>query len=392
MGSSTGTILSLNSGSSSLKFGLFAAQDGEVRARYRGAIDGIGSDEGKVRIQGPDGKSLVDRAQKIAHRVDAIQVLVNAVEEWKVARPEAIVHRVVHGGPALREHQRITPDVLKQLKAAELFAPLHVPIALELIDAAKSHFPEVPQFACFDTAFHKTLPEAAARLPLPEKYWEAGVRRYGFHGISCESILHTLGTKIPARLIIAHLGNGASLTAVANGASVDTSMGLTPTGGIIMGTRTGDLDPGVALHLIRTAGANADTLEHLVDKESGLRGISGVSGDMRELHTAKGNARAELAIEMFCRTVRKTIGSFAAILGGLDLLVFAGGIGEHDAEVRSRICDGLLFLGLSLEDFENRQNAKRISRRSSRVEVLVIPTDEEAQMARHAARLLAEGT
>jgi acetate kinase len=290
---------------------------------------------------------------------------------------------VVHGGPSLTAHQKITPQVLEKLEAAAHFAPLHVPAALELIRETQQLFPGVAQFACFDTAFHRGLPEVAARLPLPERFWDAGVRKYGFHGLSCESIVHAIGAELPARLIVAHLGNGASITAVANGHSVDTSMGLTPTGGIIMGTRPGDLDPGVPLHILNTKLADASGLAELLNKQSGLLGLSGVSSDMRVLHQAAGgNARARLAIEMFARSAKKTIGSYVAVLGGLDLLVFTGGIGEHDAVVRAEICKGMECFGLRLDATENQRSAGTISAAASTVRVRVVTSDEESQIAR----------
>jgi acetate kinase len=310
---------------------------------------------------------------------------------------------VVHGGPTLLQHQKITPHVLRQLEAASHFAPLHVPIELTLIRESESLFPGVTQFACFDTAFHRTLPEAAARLPLPQEFWEAGVRRYGFHGLSCESILHALGKNVPPRLIIAHLGNGASITAVARGSSVDTTMGLTPTGGIIMGTRPGDLDPGVFSHILSTKkhAAQSGTVSHnpaddvaelgkLLDKESGLLGISGLSSDMRQLRAAApGNPRARLALEMFTRSAKKAIASFIAVLDGLDQLVFTGGIGEHDDAARAEICQGLEPFSLHLDPQANQQGAETISSAESEVRLTVLPSDEESQIARHVSRLLA---
>jgi acetate kinase len=306
--------------------------------------------------------------------------------------PAAIGHRVVHGGPSLTQHQTITPQVLEQLQAAAHFAPLHVPVELTLIRESQRLFPEAAQFACFDTAFHRTLPEAAARLPLPQQFWEAGVRRYGFHGLSCESILHALGKNIAARLIIAHLGNGASITAVRDGASIDTTMGLTPTGGIIMGTRPGDLDPGVLLHILHTHKDDSThriyELGKVLDKQSGLLGISGFASDMRQLReAAAANSRARLAVDMFTRVAKKAIAGYVALLGGLDLLVFAGGIGEHDAATRAEICEGLQCFGLSLDAEANRQNAKHIAAPTSQVAAQVLPSDEESQIARHVLRL-----
>ena len=242
-------------------------------------------------------------------------------------------------GPRLTAHQRITPQVLQTLEAAAHFAPLHVPAAIALIREIGKALPGVPQFACFDTAFHTTMPEAASRLPLPKKYWDAGIRKYGFHGLSCESIVSQVARALPKYLIVAHLGNGASITAIVDGKSVDTTMGLTPTGGIIMGTRPGDLDPGVLLHLLNT-GTTLRRLRSCSTKSRGLLGISGSASDMRKLHEAadKGDAQAQLAIEMFARAAAKAIGGFVATMGNLDTLVFTGGIGEHDADVRAKIC------------------------------------------------------
>ena len=382
------TLLALNSGSSSLKFGVFVAHDDEPRAIYRGAVEGIASREGRVWVRSTDGGVLCDEAQAVPEQADAIRVVAAKLSGLRLQALGGVGHRVVHGGPSLVEHQKITPQVLEQLQAAAQFAPLHVPTAVTLIREAQGLFPGVPQFACFDTAFHRTLPDAAARLPLTEEFWQSGVRRYGFHGLSCESILHALGPSVPARTIVAHLGNGASITAIANGLSVDTTMGLTPTGGIIMGTRSGDLDPGVLLYILRTNGSDAAELETLLDKESGLLGISGVSRDMRQLHEAGDHRRARLAIEMFARSAKKAIAGFVAILGGLDLLVFTGGIGEHDPAVRAEICDGLQCFGLQLDNEINERNVETISNALSQVRVRILPSEEETQIARHVCRLL----
>jgi acetate kinase len=388
-------VFVLNSGSSSVKFGVFAAGGGEGRAEpqvtalYRGAVEGIGTAEGKVWLRAGDGKTLLEEKGVFSGQVEVAQAVAEKLSTMALPKLEGIAHRLVHGGPSLTVHQKITPKVLRTLESAAHFAPLHVPAALELIGETQQLFPGVAQFACFDTAFHRGLPEAAARLPIPEKFWDAGVRKYGFHGLSCESIVHAIGPEMPARLIVAHLGNGASVTAIANGHSVDTSMGLTPTGGIVMGTRPGDLDPGVLLHILNTKLADADGLAKLLNKQSGLLGISGVSSDMRALHEAAGgNARVRLAIEMFARSAKKMIGSYVAILGGLDLLVFTGGIGEHDAEVRAAICAGLECFGLRLDRKANQQNAETINAADSAVEVRVVTSDEETQIARIVFRLL----
>jgi acetate kinase len=290
---------------------------------------------------------------------------------------------VVHGGPNLRQHCIITSAVLQHLNAAILFAPLHIPPALDVIRYAQANFSGCPQVACFDTSFHAGMPGVARTLPIPKALRAEGIERYGFHGLSCESILHQLKEKVPARLIIAHLGNGASVTAVRDGQSVDTSMGLTPSGGVIMSTRTGDLDPGVLMFLLRRKKLDADALEDLVDRRSGLLGISSLDSDMRGLHAAAGsNADARLAIEMFSYSVRKQIAAMIAVLEGIDLLVFTGGIGENDAMVRAMICDGLAWAGLSLDKTPGGNNGLRGN-------VCVLPAQEDAQIARHAWALAA---
>ncbi len=391
---SSDTIFVLNSGSSSLKFGLFAAaEDSDVRAIATGNAEGVGSNQGKISVKTAENKVLYDQPHAIDTQSHALQQISEQLSKNNLPAPAAIGHRVVHGGPNLTEHQKITPKVLAELESAAHFAPLHVPVELELIRESQRLFPNAAQFACFDTAFHRTLPECAARFPLPENVWQGGIRRYGFHGISYESILHALGKNIPPRLIIAHLGNGASITAVANGHSVDTSMGLTPTGGIIMGTRPGDLDPGLLVHILQSHKDDATQrvfeLSKLLDKQSGLLGISGLSSDMRQLREAAAtNLSAKLAIEMFTRSAKKAIAGYIAILGGLELLVFTGGIGEHDAAARAEICDGLQSFGLVLDPKSNRESAKQIGARESRVQVNVVPSDEEAQIARHVRRLL----
>lgn len=381
-------LLVLNSGSSSLKFGLFSLYQSEVRPVYRGAVEGIGSGEGRVWLRSATRHIVQDEPQAVPEQAEAIQLVAAKLSGLRLPKLSAIGHRIVHGGPLLREHQRITPQVLEQLEAVSYFAPLHIPVELSLIREAERLFPGILQFACFDTAFHRSLPEAAARFPLPDKFWELGVRRYGFHGLSCESILHALDQKVPPRMIVAHLGNGASITAVQNGLSVDTTMGLTPTGGIVMGTRSGDLDPGVLLYILRTNGSTVEKLENLLDRESGLLGISGISSDMRELHRRSDSRPSQLAIEMFARSARKAIAGFVAVLGGLDLLVFTGGIGERDAIMRAKICHGLQFFGLQLDEHSNERNLGTISSAVSQIRVCIFPSEEETQIARHSYRLL----
>ena len=382
------TLLSLNSGSSSLKFGLFAVRDAEPRALCSGTAEEIGTGASRFWIRDAAGAQLREQRQPIAGQQEALAIFADAIRDLAFPAPAAVGHRVVHGGPNLRDHTEITQAVLRDLQAAIYFAPLHIPAALDMIQHAQRLFPKIPQFACLDTAFHRTLPESAARFPLPAKFWEAGVRRYGFHGLSCESILHELGAAIPPRMIVAHLGSGASLTAIANGRSVDTTMGLTPTGGIVMATRPGDLDPGLLLHLLRAVGNDSAKLEHLLDKESGLLGISGLSSDVRQLHDAAQNPLAQCALDIFCHSVKKAIGALFAVLGGLDLMVFTGGIGEHDAAVRLQICAGLDALGIALDLEANQRNLRQINNSASLVRVATIPSDEDTQIARHVYRLL----
>lgn len=336
-------VLALNSGSSSLKFALYGVDASSAEAILTGEL------EGELGAQ------------------DAVSRVAQLLSERKLPAPAAIGHRVVHGGARLRRHWVLDEAVLDELEAAAAFAPLHAPAALSVIRAAKEQFGQ-PQVACLDTAFHAGLPEIARTLPIPKDLQAQGIERYGFHGLSCESIVRQLGAALPARLVIAHLGSGASITAVKDGRSIDTSMSLTPSGGVIMGTRCGDLDPGILVYLLREKKLDAAQLEDLVNRRCGLLGISGIDSDMRRLHeAARSNGAAQLAVEMFCYSVRKQVAAMAAALEGLDLLVFTGGIGERDAAVRSLICDGLSWLPCP---------------------VRVLPADEEAQIARHTWDLL----
>jgi len=321
------TVLALNAGSSSLKFGVYDVSATGCETLFSGAEEMVGD------------------AQEAVARI-ATALTANAVP-----RPVVIGHRIVHGGPTLRRHVRIDAVVRQQLETAKAFAPLHVPKALALVDAAQLSFADTPQVACLDTAFHGRMPDIARTLPLPGELRALGIERYGFHGLSCESIIRRLGNDTPRRLVIAHLGYGASVTAVGDGKSVDTSMGLTPTGGVIMSTRCGDLDPGVFAYVVREHGYTAAQLESLIDVRSGMLGISGVSGDLRVLHAdvaseSVTSADARLAIAMFCYSVRKQVAAMMVVLGGLDMLVFTGGIGEHDAVIRASISDGLAALGV----------------------------------------------
>ena len=383
--------LALNSGSSSLKVALYSMRGANEEKLAQGAAEGLGGKDGRAWLREVR-QSVVDESRSFADASQAADYLLSALDREALPAPNVVGHRIVHGGPRLRSHQCITPQVLHELEQAIPFAPLHLPPALEVVRHALKRFPDVAQIACFDTVFHHTLPEYTARLPLPQEFWERGLKRYGFHGLSCESIVHALGDELAPRTVIAHLGNGCSITAVRDGASVETTMGLTPTGGVIMGTRSGDLDPGVILHLARVEGYSAEQLDELLNHKAGLFGISGATSDMRHLlEKANQDPRAGLAVEMFCYQVRKAIGALAAVLGGLELLVFTGGIGEHAASVRARICAGLDYLGIALDEAANKRNESTISSAKSKCRVAVIESDEDLQIARHCRRLMAAG-
>jgi acetate kinase len=383
------TILVINSGSSSLKFGLFVNHNGDEHPIARGNADAIGADNGKLEIVDEQGNNVFKETQHLDSHKTAFNQIAKCLASLKYGPPCAIGHRFVHGGPHLVAHQRITEDVLAELQKAVHFAPLHIPAAVELIRYTEKIFPQVPQFACFDTAFHQTMPEAAYRFAIPEQYFAEGVRRYGFHGLSYASIVYALGKDLPSKVVVAHLGNGASLAAIADGKSVDTSMGLTPTGGIPMGSRTGDLDPGVSLFLMRVHKLNDAAIETLLNHDSGLKALGGTN-DMRVLQKASGEGdhNASLAIEIFCRSIAKTIASYASVLDGLDLLIFAGGIGEHSSAVRANVCQRLEFLGIALDAERNQASSPVISSDTSKIAVRVMVTEEEKQIARHCRALL----
>jgi acetate kinase len=381
-------VLALNSGSSSLKFGLYRAGPFGVDTLVAGLVEAIGEASGRFHAEDGRGAALADEAATFGSQKEALVTIARLLSDAPAAAPDAIGHRVVHGGPHLSRHCLIDDRVLETLEAATAFAPLHLPPALSVMGFARDHFPGLPQVACFDTAFHAGLPDVASVLPIARELQSEGVRRYGFHGLSCESIVHQLGDTPPDRLIIAHLGAGASITAVKGGRSVDTSMGLTPTGGVIMGTRSGDLDPGVLVYLARQKGFDAAGLEDLVDRRSGMRGVSGVTGDVRRLRQiAPSSAPARLALEMFCYSVRKQVAAMTAVLEGLDLLVFTGGVGENDPETRATVCAGLGWAGVGLDQARNRGADNPVSGEGARCEVRVLPSKEDEQIARHTAAL-----
>jgi acetate kinase len=351
-------VLCVNAGSSSLKSSVY--EDDRLLASTTVDADDVASALGDVLDQ-IDGRRLPE--------------------------PDAVGHRIVHGGPKHTQHAVLDEDVLDDLRAAVRFAPLHLPASLQAVGQITARLgSDVPQVACFDTAFHRDLPDVAQRYPLPDWVHDAGVRRYGFHGLSCEYVVDHLGAELRRRAVVAHLGSGASCTALRDGRSVDTTMGLTPTGGIVMATRTGDLDPGVLLHLARHHGLDPDGLEHLVDHEGGLQGLAG-SHDMAALLAVEADdPAAARAVDAFCYRARQAIGALTATLGGLDTLVFAGGIGEHAPIIRSRVCAGLEHLDVALDPAANGRGDVVVS--TGRVAVRVVATDENRMIARHTARLV----
>jgi acetate kinase len=395
-------VLVLNSGSSSIKFSIYEAAGAEREKLFEGAVDGIGtgaeSDQGKYWIKDALGKKLMDETPALPNRAVAFKLAADALKSGQFPAPEAIGHRMVSGGPTVLENQRITPQLIDEMERYTAFAPLHTPIAVYIMREALRLFPGIPNFVCLDSYFHRTMPQVAMHMPIPEEYSAMGVRRFGAHGISYESIVYQLEPNVPEKLIAAHLGNGASISAIRNGKCIDTSMGLTPTGGLISGTRTGDIDPGVLLFILRkiaektkTASEAADALETVASKKSGLLGVSDLSNDMRDLREAiaEGNVKARLAVDKFTWTIRKWIGSFVAELGGLDMLVFTGGIGENDIASRAEICAGLETLGIAIDPERNNvRGAATISAANSRVTVRVIPPAEDLMIVNHVVRLM----
>jgi acetate kinase len=392
-------VLVLNSGSSSIKFSVYEAGDGERTRPFEGAVDGIGTDQGKFWIKDADGKKLVDQTPALPSRAVAFALVADALHSPEFPAPVAIGHRMVCGGPTVQENQLITPALIDEMESYTAFAPLHTPIACYIMRESLNLFPGVPNFVCLDSYFHRTMPEVVKHMPIPEKYSAMGVRRYGAHGISYESIVLQLQPEVPRKLIVAHLGNGASISAILDGQCLDTSMGLTPTGGIISGTRTGDIDPGVLLFILRkiaetatSATDAADQLEVVASKKAGLLGVSDLSNDMRDLRDAinAGNPKARLAVDKFNWSIAKWIGSYVAELNGLDMLVFTGGIGENDINARREICAGLSALGIVLDNDRNNVHGEAtISAANSPVTVRVIPPAEDLVIVNHVVRLLA---
>ncbi len=381
-------LLTINGGSSSIKFALFEAGDSLMRI-LEGALERIGLPEATLRVKGVDLADTFSRSVTAPDHSVAVGLLMDWIEKRIGQNALAAVgHRVVHGGPKYSEPQVITAEMVEELRRLSPFDPEHLPEEILLAEAFHRRFPDLPQVACFDTAFHHDLPRVARLLPIPRRYEAQSVRRYGFHGLSYAFLMEEL-TRLAGpdaargRVILAHLGNGASLAAVRDGKSIDTSMGFTPTAGLVMSTRSGDIDPGLVWYLARTEKMSAEQFNEMVNFQSGLLGVSETSSDMRDLlESETRDVRAAEAVDLFCYQVKKWIGAFAAALGGLDTLVFAGGIGENAPVIRARICDRLGFLGIEIDEKRNAANEGVISEADGGVAVRVIHTDEALMIAK----------
>jgi acetate kinase len=389
------SILAMNRGSATLKAALYEVCE---RAQLVLSImaDEASGPEGSFKVNDARGAEVFEGTFRKSNPSAALELMFRwlAEHEW-LSQLAAVGHRLVHGGSRYHEPQRINATFLKRLEQLTPLDPEHLPQALFGIRFVAKKFPRLPQVACFDTAFHGSMPQVARMYALPRKLYDDGIRRYGFHGLSYEYILQELqtldGELARGRVIIAHLGNGASMVVVRDGKSVDTTMGFTPLEGLVMGTRSGDVDPGALLYLQAQRKIPLKELNQLLNKKSGLLGVSGTSGDMRELlETASKDPRAAEAVNLFCYRAKKYLGAYAAALGGLDVLVFTGGIGEHAPAVRERICDGLDFLGIQLDAQQNQANAQIISSPGSRVKVRVIQTNEDLMIVRHVLNVLGD--
>ena len=392
MKSAVPCVVTINGGSSSIRFAVYAAGE-TTRQLLQGKIDRIGSSGTNMIVTDLAGKPNAPRRLAARDHRTAVGFLVDWLEVQPVfADVKAVGHRVVHGMKR-SDPARVTRKLLAELHRITPYDPDHLPREIELIEEFRRRHPKLPQVACFDTAFHRAMPRVAKLLSIPRRYAAKGVERYGFHGLSYAYLIGELGRLDPGaakgRVILAHLGSGASLAAVRDGKSIDTSMGFTPAAGLVMGTRSGDLDPGLAYYLARTERMSSARFQQVVNHESGLLGVSGISSDLRDLLALEADdVRASEAVALFCYQVKKWIGSYAAALGGLDTLVFAGGIGENAPVIRKRICEGLDFLGIKLSQTLNAKNAPLISQAAGRVKVRVVHADEELMIARSVIRLL----
>ncbi|MEM6711223.1 MAG: acetate/propionate family kinase [Pseudomonadota bacterium] len=385
-------LLTLNAGSSSLKFSVFTLNESLPRRAYSGAFD-RGSAPDRVTLEDAHGNEAaltLKVSGELASAMDAVLAWCEGASDFGTVK--AVGHRVVHGGMHFDAPQIVTPEVMAKLEELSSLAPLHQPHNLSGIAQARAAFPQALQVACFDTAFHRTHPFVNDTFALPHRFYDEGVRRYGFHGVSYDYITSVLPEDVKAgRTVIAHLGNGASMCALVEGKSVGSSMGFSALDGLPMGTRCGQIDPGVLIYLMQTHGMNADEIATLLYKESGLKGMSGLSNDMREL-LASHDPRARQAIDYFVFRIRRELGGMTAVMQGLDTLIFTGGIGENAAEIRKLVCQGFDWLGLLMDDEANhRPNGSTghvISHKTSRVRVMVIPTDEEARIAHYTSTML----
>jgi len=387
-------ILTINSGSSSLKSALYQMGRSE-RLLLSAHIERIGLKDSLFRIEAAGGETLMAEKRELPDHDAALEALLGWLRINDAGGEfDAVGHRVVHGGATYTRPNLVTPRLLRTLEEMVPLAPDHLPQALRAIQAVKRSFPNLRQVACFDTAFHRRMPRVAQVYALPRSLADEGIIRYGFHGLSYEYIMKALKDKAGVRVanrrvIIAHLGNGASMAAVHRGSGVDTTMGFTPTAGLMMSTRSGDLDPGIILYLLRERGLDASRVNELVNERSGLLGVSGVSADMEDLLKEEAtNPQAAEAVALFCYQAKKFLGALSAVLGGLDTLIFTGGIGENAPPVRERICEGMEFIGIHLDPSRNRANASIISRDDSPTTVRVMKTDEELMIARHTADLV----
>ena len=394
-GNGSPAVLTLNAGSSSVKWALFRMDSLPVRAAT-GKIERIGLRDGIVTVTDVATGHNERRIEQVPDHAASVRLLIDQLaQSGKGLSVQAIGHRVVHGGSRYADPQVVSAAVMEELRRLSPYDPEHLPAEITFIEAFGTEYPQVPQVACFDTGFHQHLPPVARLLAIPRRYEKLGIRRYGFHGLSYAFLMEELERvagpdAARGKVILAHLGNGASLAAVRDGVSIDTSMGFTPASGLPMSTRSGDLDPGLVSYLARTEGLTADQFHHMVNAQSGLLGLSEISPDLRDLLEQEGrDTRAAEAVALFCYQGKKWIGAYAAALGGVEQLVFSGGIGEHAAVVRARMCEGLDFLGIRLDEGRNQANADVISSPESRVTVRVIRTDEESQIAQSVCRLLA---
>jgi acetate kinase len=398
--SGNGLTITVNGGSSSIKFSVCEPpKDGQAVPvkRLTGAIERIGEADTTLKAKDRDGAAIANKKIDAADHLKAADALSDWLKD-QIGEEDVmgIGHRVVMGGFRLTEHQLITDAVVEELRNTQSLDLAHLPREIALIETFRTRFPSVAQVACFDTAFHRHLPRVAQLMPIPRRFDRAGIRRFGFHGLSYTYLMQELrrqaGDRVAeGRVILAHLGSGASMAAVLNGKSVDTTMGFTPTAGLVMGTRPGDLDPGLLVYLMRAEKLTPEELDEMINGQSGLLGVSETTSDAHELlQREASDERAKEALDLFCCQAKKWIGAYAAVLGGLDTLVFSGGIGEHSPVLRSRICNGLEFLGIDLDPARNNDSQGVISSPQSRASVRVIATDEEAIIAQTVYSLVSQ--